>query len=120
MEAAVGAEYTPHALFGQVGEQLHILGMGDLEYWRHLKNMSEAPYPLLHIQGLEDFPDFGHAVPSFADCRITLTALGGKVLAGEEDYLSVKGKDEWYGGLHLEGKSALWRWDTSSNRLIER
>ncbi|QWU16113.1 protein of unknown function [Paenibacillus sophorae] len=120
LETVSGSEYTPHALFGQVGEQLHILGMGDLEYWHYLRNMSEEPYPLLHIQGLEAFPDFSHAVPSFADCRITLTALGRKVLAGEEDYLSLKGKDEWYGGLHLEGQSDPWRWDTSCNRLIKR
>ncbi|MFD1776935.1 DUF1835 domain-containing protein [Paenibacillus rhizophilus] len=117
LETVRDGEYGPHALFGQVGNKLHMLGMGDLEFWQHLKNMSTEPYPLLHIQGLEDFPDFSSAVPSFAHCRITLTALGRKVLAGEEDYLPLKGIDEWYGGLHLEGRSIPWRWDTSRNEL---
>ncbi|MDT3425365.1 hypothetical protein J2Z22_000881 [Paenibacillus forsythiae] len=118
LEITSGSEYAPHALFGEVGERLHMLGMGDLEYWGHLRNMSREPYPLLHIQGLEAFPDFSHAAPSFADCRITVSELGRKILAGEEDWASLKDMDQWYGGLHLGGESGVWRWDTVSNRLI--
>ncbi|NJJ39199.1 DUF1835 domain-containing protein [Paenibacillus apii] len=110
-------EYGPHALFAEAGDKLHMLGMGDLEFWQHLKKMSIEPYPLLHIQGLEAFPAFRNPARSFADCRITLTALGRKVLDGEVDYLSLKGIDEWYGGLHLDGRSIPWRWDPGRNEL---
>lgn len=109
---------SPVKLFQHVGDELHMLGMGDLEYWHHLARMAEQPHPLLHIEGLTGFPGFSNPEPSFRDCIITLSALGRRVLDGEEDWIAAQGIDEWYGGVHLQGHSVPWRWDASGKRVV--
>ena len=52
-----GVEH-PYPLFREVGDKLHILGMGDLEYWAHLKRMTEGPHALLQMSGATTFPNF--------------------------------------------------------------
>lgn len=100
LEAVSAGVVHPYELFRHVGDRLHVLGMGDLEYWYRLRNMTEEPYPLLDIQGLDAFPDYKHAAPSFRDCVIRLTDLGNQVLSGATNWVKLKGIDEWYGGYH--------------------
>jgi len=100
LEAVSAGIAHPYELFHHVGDRLHMLGMGDLEYWYRIRKMTEEPYPLLHIQGLDAFPDYKHAVPSFRDCVIRLTDLGNQVLSGATNWERLKGVDEWYGGYH--------------------
>jgi hypothetical protein len=119
LEMVAGGINKPFELFDQVGNKLNILGMGDLEYWYRLAKMSEQPYPLLSIEGLAEFPNFKLPVPSFGECVITLTKLGGEVLAGNQDWAAVNGMDEWFGGLHLQGQTASWRWDASQKKVAE-
>ncbi|MFH5185131.1 DUF1835 domain-containing protein [Paenibacillus sp. TAB 01] len=119
LELVASGVSSPYKLFEQAGNELNDLGMGDLEYWYHLANMSEEPYALLHVQGATDFPDFTNSVPSFRDCVITLTELGRKVLAGEKDWAEVKEMNAWYGGFRFKGHPLGWRWD-ASRRLVQR
>ncbi|MDF2958557.1 MAG: DNA-directed polymerase subunit sigma [Paenibacillus sp.] len=109
---------SPVDLFEQVGNTLHELGMGDLQYWHSLAKMSQAPYPLLNIEGLKTFPGYTDPSPSFHHCQVVLTEFGRKVMAGKEDSISMNGIDEWYGGVHLHGHSGLWRWDTSRKIIV--
>ncbi|CAH8767783.1 hypothetical protein [Paenibacillus dendritiformis] len=90
----------PYELFKQVGDRLHVLGMGDLKYWYRLKKMSEEPSPLLQLEGLTAFPDYHDSVPSFRLCVVRLTDLGQQVLTGEANWEDMIGADEWYGGFH--------------------
>ncbi|TDL48511.1 sigma-70 family RNA polymerase sigma factor [Paenibacillus dendritiformis] len=100
LEAVSEGIHHPYELFKQVGDRLHVLGMGDLEYWYRLKKMSEEPSPLLQIEGLTAFPDYHDSVPSFRQCVVRLTDLGQQVLTGEANWEDMIGADEWYGGFH--------------------
>lgn len=100
LEAVSAGIHHPYELFKQVGDRLHVLGMGDVVYWYRLKKMSEEPSPLLQIEGLTAFPDNHVSVPSFRQCAVRLTALGQQVLAGEANWEDMIGADEWYSGFH--------------------
>lgn len=113
-----GGLSSPSELFRQVGDELHRLGMGDLEYWRYLARMSQRPHPLLHMEGLTSFPGYGGSDPSFRNCTVAMTELGKRVLDGNADWIALQGIDEWYGGLHLQGQSIPWRWDEDGKGVV--
>ncbi|MGW9528207.1 DUF1835 domain-containing protein [Paenibacillus terrae] len=105
--------HSPYELFEHVGNKLNNLGMGDLQYWYILKEMSQDPYPLLQIRGLQVFPAYNSAAVSFRNCDVVLTDFGKCVMDGKEDWVAKKGIDEWYGGVHLQGYFLRWRWNSS-------
>jgi len=52
----------------------------------------------------------GESQASAPKALFAITPVGGKVLAGEADFLDLNGSDFWLGGAHLtNGK--VWRWD---------
>lgn len=119
LEKARDGVSSPYDLFEQVGGQLHGLGMGDLQYWHILKTMSQGKIPLLDIEASKSFPNFLDKSPSFRDSLVRVTEWGRKVLNGEEDRIARNGIDEWYGGVHLSGPSACWRWSTAQETIVE-
>ncbi|WP_054025691.1 DUF1835 domain-containing protein [Bacillus sp. FJAT-28004] len=108
---------TPYELFEHVGNKLNALGMGDLQYWHILREMSQDPYPL--IQGLQVFPAYNDSSVSFRDCEVALTDFGKSVLDGKEDWVAKKGIDEWYGGVHLQGYFPRWRWNSDEQTILD-
>ncbi len=50
--------------------------------------------------------------------RVTLTAAGAAVLAGEQDRVDTCGIDRWLGGVHLQGESAVWKWDPTEHGIV--
>ena len=52
--------------------------------------------------------------------RVTLTSAGAAVLAGAEDRVQLCGVDRWLGGVHLQGKGPVWRWDPSIEETTRR
>ncbi|MEH7087339.1 DUF1835 domain-containing protein [Neobacillus drentensis] len=109
---------NPLDLFEQVGNYLNDLGMGDLQYWHRLSKMTQGPYPLLRIEGLDTFPDYKDTPPSFRHCHVVLTEMGRRVMEGQTDQVVKNGIDEWYGGIHLCGNTVPWRWDVMEQRII--
>ncbi len=114
-----GGADTPMKLFRQVSDELHVLGMGDLEYWLYLRGMVQGVNPLIQIAGAEaaDNWDF-RQVPDFLNRKVTATTLGEQVLDGIEDRVAAQGLDVWYGGQHLQGHSVPWRWDSLAQRPV--
>ncbi|MFK7692361.1 sigma-70 family RNA polymerase sigma factor [Paenibacillus sp. HJGM_3] len=110
---------TPFELFEQVGDQLSVLGMGDLEYWHILRKMSHGSHPLLEVQGVSAFPAYNEPPASLRDCTVSLTELGKRVLNGQEDWIGKQGIDEWYGGVHLQGHRPRWRWNRVEGAIRE-
>ncbi|WP_339317829.1 sigma-70 family RNA polymerase sigma factor [Paenibacillus sp. FSL R10-2734] len=108
---------APYELFAKVGDKLHILGMGDLQFWHILRKMAEQPYPLLQVDGSEEFPGYKESSMQLKDCELVLTELGKSVMSGKEDWAEKKGIDEWYGGVHLQGVDPRWRWNLSSQTI---
>ncbi|WP_311520337.1 sigma factor-like helix-turn-helix DNA-binding protein [Paenibacillus albidus] len=117
LQAVRDGRGTPLALFHLVTDALHVLGMGDLEYWKILRALVEGDSPLLIIDGAEAGRDF-RQIPEFLNCTVSLTELGNNVLAGSADRVAVQGINEWFGGLHLHGHEVPWRWDNLGGGLV--
>jgi hypothetical protein len=49
---------------------------------------------------------------------VTLTDAGRLVLAGRLDRVATCGIDRWFGGVHLQGRHAEWRWNDPSQRVV--
>lgn len=117
LEAVASGTDTPLKLFRQVTDELHRLGMGDTEYWKILRSLTAGGNPLLLIEGAAEVTDY-RQVPDFLNRSVKLTALGEQVLAGNADRVRRQGINEWYGGLHLQGHNAPWRWDSAAGRPV--
>ncbi|MDF2924148.1 MAG: polymerase subunit sigma [Paenibacillaceae bacterium] len=110
---------TPLELFRQVTDMLHILGMGDWEYWKYLRAMVEGDRPLLIIENAEPGWDFRQA-REFLNRLVSLSGWGEQMLEGTADRVALQGIDEWFGGLHLQGYDVPWRWDSSTGKLTAK
>lgn len=51
------------------------------------------------------------------DRQVALTDVGREVLAGQADRVRRCGIDRWLGGVHVQGRSRVWRWDDAAQRL---
>ncbi|WP_337099425.1 DUF1835 domain-containing protein [Paenibacillus sp. YIM B09110] len=109
---------TPLELFRLVTDSLHVLGMGDLEYWKVIRALMQGEHPLLVIEGGESGIDV-RRIPDFLNRPVTLTVLGNEVLSGSKDRIAVQGIDEWFGGLHLHGHEVSWRFDDLAGGLVQ-
>lgn len=118
LEAVGSGVRKPFELFRNVGDRLHWLGMGDLEFWHVLASMATGPSPLLDVQGTVPFADFKRTAAEFRESVLQLTRFGQEVLAGERDFADSGSLDKWVGGIRLQGIPS-WRWDTE-RRIIVR
>ncbi|WP_077568708.1 sigma-70 family RNA polymerase sigma factor [Paenibacillus ihbetae] len=118
LEAVADGVHQPYELFRRVGDQLHMLGMGDLEFWFYLARMTEGPDPLLVIDGTAPFPDFKQAAPHFQDRMLQVTNPGREVLAGKAGDARTGIIDKWVGGLHVQGEALSLRWDPERKSVV--
>jgi RNA polymerase sigma factor (sigma-70 family) len=119
LQAVRGGANTPMELFRQVSDVLHVLGLGDLEYWLYLRGLVQGAQPLLMIDSMPAADNFDfREVPDFLNRKVTMTELGTQILDGAADRVAVQGMDMWYGGIHLQGHSTAWRWDRSTSRPV--
>lgn len=51
------------------------------------------------------------------DRRVALTDAGRDVLAARLDRVALCGIDRWHGGVHLQGRARIWRWDDRAQRV---
>jgi hypothetical protein len=95
--------------------------MSEGEYWYYVTDMSLADLaetlstatpPLLDVTS-NDRDQLQRLRMSVA-----LTASGQAVLDRREDRVSLCGLDRWLGGVHLQGRSDLWRWDPQHDRVV--
>ncbi len=83
--------------------------LGDLSFHRLLRELAAPPRPLLRLETA------GGSSPRAL--RLALTASGREVLAGNDDWVRMRGIDRWLGGVHLEGSQSPWRWNPETGRL---
>ena len=89
--------------------------VGDTLLFDMLRNFVRAEHPLLEFAQ----PLAGRFQTSeFNGASLTLTKVGRRVLAGKDDAVALNGLDRWIGGVHLQGKSVLWRWDGKAKSVI--
>jgi hypothetical protein len=48
---------------------------------------------------------------------VSMTDTGRAVLSGEADRIAICGIDRWFGGVHLNSASEIWRWDEERQRI---
>lgn len=105
-------------LFSGFGDVEPIYGLGDAQFWLALKRMN-GRQSLLTIAGLSGADQGNALTPDIArNARFKITGLGESVLRGEADFVSLNGLDTWLGGVHLDDKEPLWRWDEQSEKLF--
>jgi hypothetical protein len=102
-------------LFPGFSDAEPVYGLGDAQLWLSLRMLSTAREPLLTVAN-------GNAaeqlVPEGArKAKFKLTEAGRAVLKGEADFVALNSIDCWLGGVHLNSKSGLWRWNEASGRL---
>lgn len=116
---------SPIGLFRRVTDELPLLGMGDLEFFYYLRELAEGHSPLVTCEEIEHAAASGSAssvsnsaAPFGKQRRFSLTSLGRRVLEGTADRVREQGIDRWYGGLHLKGREAVWRYDRTAERPV--
>ncbi|UQZ84311.1 hypothetical protein SK3146_03557 [Paenibacillus konkukensis] len=120
LEAVHGGATRIDSLFRQISEQTLDYGMGDLQYWGYLRSLNQGPSPMIRIDG-PALPRYDQNGPiKFEAWCLTMTDFGVEVMASEKDAVLSNGIDRWLGGVHLQGKHRVWRWDTESQSLIRK
>jgi uncharacterized protein DUF1835 len=97
-------------LFAAVQNLEEQIFMGDLSFYRLLKDLASARHPLIQVSDISQL--------SLAE--VTITDTGQEVIQGRADHIALNGINRWLGGVHLEGDKATWRWDPVSARLVNR
>jgi hypothetical protein len=93
--------------------------MGDSTLWSRLADLSTGPYPLIATdRGALVSPRLGQDQSDFLSTRVSLTSAGKAVLSGQADAVALNGIDRWFGGVHLQGTEATWRYD--GDHLVRR
>jgi hypothetical protein len=115
-------------LFGAVEEREERPYLDDWTLREYLVRLLTAPRPLLASRdgaflALMTRLRAGHAAkqemwPAAAADELTPTAEGEAVLAGDADSVELNGIDRWFGGVHLQGRDAAWRWARGERRLV--
>jgi hypothetical protein len=109
---------TPMQLFSQASDKLHVLGMGDIQYWLCLRRLSQGSHPLISIEGNEKIPSLNDSPHAFLHVKVSLTELGAQVAEYKADWIKLNGIHEWYGGVLLEGSSPQCRWDAQRSTIV--
>jgi hypothetical protein len=97
--------------------------LGDVGFLSIVRRLSEAATPLVRrVDGGTLRAPADPAVRvlqiKLLDAELELTEAGEAVLDGKSDHVALNGVDRWLGGVHLEGREALWHWDASATRLV--
>jgi hypothetical protein len=102
--------------FPKFGKIEPAYGMGDSQFWKELRRLSDVTEPLIAITAPDDQTSVFKS-NQFHDAHLRLTEPGSAVLAGERDFIERNGIDHWLGGVHLTDTS-LWKWNEEKSELV--
>jgi len=104
-------------LFSRFSEAERDYGLGDAQLWNALQQIIRVSQPLLRIRN--GGPDARQFTPDrIYDATFEITEAGIAALSGQVDFVATNGTDAWLGGVHLNGKDKIWRWNDSEKRLV--
>jgi hypothetical protein len=103
LQAVQSGPKTKEQIYHATRKQ-EIVAWGDASVYLRLNALTQSPEPLLKKTG-ENYD---------------LTTSGEAVLQGKSDYIALHGINEWFGGVHLSGSHAEWRWNTVAQKLEPR
>jgi hypothetical protein len=115
-------------MLGEAAEREERAYLDDRTFRDYLVRLLTAPIPLLAASDgaflelmtclRKGLPANQEMWPAAAADELTPTPQGEAVLTGDADAVELNGFDRWYGGVHLEGSRAAWRWDPRERRLL--
>jgi hypothetical protein len=91
--------------------------LGDTVFAEYLAALSKGDEPLVLFENGEQIQTPSPTDRTFWDREVQLTENGRLVLEGKADRVSLCGIDRWYGGVHIFGHQAQFRWDAANKRL---
>ena len=100
--------------FHRVSEGETAFYVADLSFRRIVDGLRTAVPALVDVRVSADS---GAALPRGT---IALTDTGRAVLAGAVDRVTRCGIDRWLGGVHLDGRGPVWRFDAGTRRVVYR
>jgi hypothetical protein len=90
--------------------------MGDAQYWRVLKGLSEVENPAIHIDVREKKPD---ATFSKQHWQVSLTDLGKQLLNNELHWLKINTIKRWVGGTEVDSsKDKVWTINRYNHQIL--
>jgi RNA polymerase sigma factor (sigma-70 family) len=112
LELANGAGTVLWKAFARMyeGERVYHITGGSLTALAQALSRTSPPLLTLDPQGASDSDDLRGVV--------ALTETGRSVLSGGQDRVSACGIDRWLGGVHLQSRGRIWRWDNTAERIV--
>jgi hypothetical protein len=97
------------ALFRPMGDDDRFYTITDLSLLNTAGTLSETVPALLTLDRSSERP---------LESVVNVTDLGRSVLEGQLDRVATCGIDRWLGGVHLNGRGEVWRWDDAEQRIV--
>lgn len=110
-------------IFAQVSNAEKRPYFGDTMVWEEIDILASAANPALRVDGPQELTAISkidsEPLPEggLKKWSVTITDFGEKLLASEADFITANSIDRWYGGVHLEGAEAMWRYDADARAL---
>ena len=96
--------------FAQMGQDDRFFTITDLALLTTVNEMSRISPPLLSIERPASSEHPFRAL-------LGMTDAGRSTLSGRMDRVESCGIDRWLGGVHLQGRQDIWRWDDAAQRV---
>ena len=104
LEAVEAGPLAFPALFQADQQREERIFMGDCTLYGYAQGLVTCPKPLLGL----------------SDGVYQLTETGRDVLSAKADHIRLNGIDRWFGGVHLIGAEAAWRWDNLGRKYVKK
>ena len=93
--------------------------LGDWSFFDHLYGFISIAAPLISGAPIRQIGNRPKPIDrqTLLESTFRLTPFGESVLTGNEDFTSRNSVDFWWGGTHIKN-SNLWRWDTSTRKVL--
>jgi hypothetical protein len=98
-------------VFPRMGEGDRFYTITDLALFATVDALATTSPPLLRV-------DVSQASEHPFRRVVSATDSGRSALAGRLDRVAASGIDRWLGGVHLQGRSAPWRWDDTRRSVV--
>lgn len=117
---ASGRSVLHEAFVASHHEQEEHIFLGDIVFAAFLQRLSlvERPLVLFEDGGRIIVPRDPSAREVFWTKRAVLTDMGKDILEGKFDHVYLNGIDRWRGGVYLNGRGSVWRWDADHSSLL--
>jgi Domain of unknown function (DUF1835) len=102
-------------LFPRLIDAEPLYGFGDWQFLHLLQRLTRGETPLLTSVNGDANRELSEV--ELPEQTFTITDAGKAVLHGTADSITLNGIDTWLGGVHLQGRTNIWRWDEATQKL---